>query len=36
MESTSLKELFGRKTIRRVIPAYQRAYEWKKDNRFSL
>lgn len=26
MESTSLKELFGRKTIRRVIPVYQRAY----------
>lgn len=30
MESTSLKELFGRRNIRFVIPAYQRAYAWEK------
>lgn len=30
MESTTIKELFGRRNIRFVIPAYQRAYAWEK------
>ena len=30
MESTSIKALFGRRNIRFVIPAYQRAYAWEK------
>lgn len=30
MKSTTIKELFGRKNIRFVIPAYQRAYAWEK------
>lgn len=30
MESTTIKALFGRRNIRFVIPAYQRAYAWEK------
>ena len=30
MESTTIKALFGRRNIRFVIPAYQRAYTWDK------
>ena len=30
MESTTVKALFGRRNIRFVIPAYQRAYTWDK------
>lgn len=30
MESTTIKALFGRRNIRFVIPAYQRAYAWDK------
>ncbi|MBQ8336063.1 MAG: DUF262 domain-containing protein [Bacteroidaceae bacterium] len=30
MESTTIKALFGRRNIRFVIPAYQRAYIWDK------
>ena len=30
MEATTIKALFGRRNIRFVIPAYQRAYTWEK------
>ena len=30
MESTTIKALFGRRNIRFIIPAYQRAYTWDK------
>lgn len=30
MEATTIKSLFGRRNIRFVIPAYQRAYAWEK------